>query len=255
MRGSGITEDLVLKTDNEDLGAGDLPFGEGSAKLTLPGSNPILGAALTDPDHIFKFGENVAKQISPAGFSQYDQGLKQLKATAGLDLHKDLLAQIKQLSISAPFPNRLEFRAELADGQQFADSLSKAKQFIQGALNEVGNGNLTLVLDGSGPDATYIVKQDAREVASFAVRENALVGSIGPAGGLPSPTSASPFGAAGSLGILVDLRKLTGLPQVAGNIKDPLARQVLSSLGTVSERWSETPDQITEQSVLEVGAK
>ena len=50
------------------------------------------------------------------------------------------------------------------------------------------------------------------------------------------------------------LSKITSLPGVSDQINDPLARDVLSSLGTATQTISETTDQITEKSQVTVGS-
>jgi len=249
---TGLTENTTLDTTNEDLSADEMPLPTGGAPLSLPAEGGIAGAALNDPDHLIRFAETTAKQASPAGYDQYQMGIDQLKSAGGVDLHKDLLSQIEQVSAVAIANDQFEFRATLKDGVAFQEVLTKSQTFLQGALSSAAD-ELTLNLEGSSTNPTYTLSQGSKEVARFTVDGNALVGSVGPSGALPSPTANVPIaGAQGALGIVADLSRLTSFPGLEDEIDNPLALDVLSSLGTVTTSVSETEDAITEKTQLDL---
>jgi hypothetical protein len=253
--GNTIQERTTLETNEADLDSDELPLPEGNVAAELPSADAFAGLAIKDPGHLVRFGENAAKQASPDQFGQYEQGLKQLKSTSGVDLHVDLLGQIEDLSVGFLDRGRVEFRARLKDAQGFKQSLEKAQQFLQGVLNGIGEGDdLTLAIEGGGDETTYLVKQGGVEVARFAVAGDALVGSIGPRGDLPSPTQGEPIhGAPGSLVGQLSLDRIGELPGVDPQSIDPLAREILASLGTVTQGYGETTESVTETTTLELG--
>jgi hypothetical protein len=128
--------------------------------------------------------------------------------------------------------------------------LVKIQPVINGALSSQSGGELTLELSGSGNNQTYVVAQDGDEVARFAVRGDALVGSVGPSGGLPSPTSGGSIEGSGAIGLEVVLSRITSLPGASDEIDEPLVRDVLASLGTATQTITETPEQLTEKTQL-----
>jgi hypothetical protein len=249
--GDGLTGQANLATDNEDLSESEVPL-PGAATLTLPTADGLAGVAVNDPDQIAKFAENTLKQVNPAGYQQYQLALSQLSA-ANVDLHKDLLGAMKQVSVSVTGKSSYEFRGELTDGQQFSETLTKAQPVLQAALGNAA-ANVSLTLEGSGSNETYVVKRDGTEVARFGVRGDTLVGSVGSSAGLPSPTKGSPIDGTGAIGIEVLLSKISSLPGLEDQINDPLAADILSSLGTATLTISETTDAITAKSQVTVGS-
>lgn len=253
---SGIEDETVLETDNIDLSSDEIPLSSETVSFSVPSEKTLAAAALVAPDHLVKFVEGVAKQVSPDSFSQYEQGLGQLNAT-GVDLHKDLLSQVKQLSVAIVGRKQYEFRAEVNDGQQFADSLEKSKLFLSGVIANIGSG-LTLGVEGTGANTTYVVQRGSKEVARFAIRGNALVGSIGPAAGLPSPTGGTSLDAPpGALAAQADPAAIAQFDEILKDIdldgNEALARDVASSLGPTTLSASETTSELKIQAKLQVG--
>jgi hypothetical protein len=249
---TGLDAETVLETDNQDLGEDDLPLTSESVSLTLPAEDPIMGAALADPDQLVKFTLETAKQANPQAAGQIDQGLGQLKSAAGVDLHKDLIGPMQQVAVALSGKNQYEFRIELADGEQFRDAFNKAQTFLQGPLS---NENLSLSIEGSGDNATYVVSQESEEVARFAIKGNTLIGSVGPVGDLPSPSSNEPIEGTGALAFESDLTRLAAVvpKESIDDADDRLALEIFRSLGTTTHVVSETTDQLTIKSKLNVG--
>jgi hypothetical protein len=229
---NGIQEQTTLATDQADLDSDDLLLPEGTVTAELPSDDAFAGVAVKDPGHLVRFGENAGRQASPDQFGQYEQGLQQLKSQTGVDLHVDLLGQMEDLSVG------------------FLD-------FLQGLLNGIGEtDDLTLSIEGSGDEATYLIKQGGSEIARFAVSGDSLVGSVGPRGDLPSPTQGEPIsGASGALVLQLSLGRISELPGVEPGSIDPLAREILASLGTLTESFSETTDAIEEKAALDLGSE
>lgn len=253
---SGIEDETVVETDNADLSSDAIPLSSETVTFTVPSEKLLAAAAVLDPDHVVTFAEDVAKQVSPDSFSQYEQALAQLRA-AGVDLHKNLLSQVKQLSIAIVGRNQYEFRAGLNDGQDFAVSLEQSKVFLSGLIANISPG-LTLGVEGTGANLTYVVQRRSKEVARFAIRGNALVGSIGPAAGLPSPTGGTPLDAPpGALAAQADPAALAQFEEVLKDVdldgNEALAKEVASSLGPTTLSVSETPSELKIQAKIQVG--
>jgi hypothetical protein len=248
----GIDSESVLETKNEDLSSDDLPLPEGNATFEVPSKTTLAAIGLTEPDHIFKFAENAAKQANPQGFQQYEAGLSQVKSASGVDLHTDLVSEIEQISVALVGGRQAEFRAKLKD----ADAFKQAFRKIQGLLSQglAGQG-LTLAVKGSGDNATYVLRQrSGKEVARFAIRGDSVVGSVGPRGDLPSPTAGSPIpGVSGALAFVIDYGNLVKLRSVRGQIDEPLAAEALGSLGPSVSGVTETTDRLTIKSKTTLG--
>ncbi len=261
---SGLEGETVIQTNNEDLSEDDLPLTTNGVSLNSPSPDAIATVAIADPNQLVKFGLAAVKQADPQSTVQVDQALGQLKSATGVDLNGDLIGPMEQVAVSLVGEDQFEFRVQLADGEQFSQSLGKAQTFIQGILGS-NDSDLSLSVKGSGDNTTYVILQGKNEVARFAIDGDAVVGSVGPVGDLPSPSASESIGDTGSLVFEGDIRTLLDtvpldkapldvLPLDKVDTEgEKLALDLAKSFGAATIVLSETTEQITIKSTQQIG--
>jgi hypothetical protein len=224
---------IRLATDRVPLTEAQLPLAPGAAAPRLHDPDAPASVAVREPDRLARFAERVAAVTDPDGYESYRAGVSGLRELFGVDLHRDLLAKIESLSIALP-PAAVTLQAPLRPGERrdVARALERATPGLEIGLNELLPGT---TLDGreSREPRSYELRRGGLRLARFAVRGESLVGSVGLAK-LPTPVRGTrPHGAAGSLVLEGDLRRI-------GSLAGPLlalpeeAVDVLSRLGDVT---------------------
>jgi hypothetical protein len=179
--------ELRVRSDRAPLEPRDLPIAPGATppRVHDPGAATIIG--VRRPDQGLRFLEPVLGAVDPERFGRYRAGVTALNSLLGIDLHRDLLARVANLSIAASSPRKFEFVATLerGAGERFTLSLDAARPFIAGVVQEF-LPRVTIDTEDFGAAPTWVVKSAGLPVARYGVRGDALVGSTG-IGGLPAP--------------------------------------------------------------------
>jgi hypothetical protein len=201
--------DFRLRTDRERLAESDLPIPPGPAAPLLHEPGATAAFAVLDPDRVVRFLEKVSAVTDPDGFSRYESAVGQLRAFFGVDLHKDLLSKVSNLSVAFPRGAALTFEARLRDRAvpAVARALATARPALEAGLGDFVPG-ATINESGSARRHAYVVRRGAIALARYGVRGAAIVGSIGFAK-LPRRVRGSrPRGAIGALVAKGDLGRI-----------------------------------------------
>ena len=211
VEGAEVRTEFTQKTDRRPLTPAELPLHAGATapKLHAPAEPTVLG--LVDPDQTARFFEQLARLADPQGYREYQAGLGEIKGALGIDLHKDVLARIEDLSLAFGQGREASFVARLSEAKQPGDLprlLTRLQPFISGVLEEQADG-ARLVVPKSGSDV-WTVQRDGREIARFAIRGNAVIGTV-EGTQLPSPGAGRPAPGEGAFYLKTDGRHLADL--------------------------------------------
>jgi hypothetical protein len=146
----GISIDFNARTDPSQLTEADLPLASGDDSPPVAVKPGEIGVGIRGLDQTERFIENVAQVVSPGSFSNFAQAKKTLSKRLGLDIDKDVLAQLSG-NVAAAFDisGHYAARAEPKDPAAFEKTLEQfakvATKFASGAglqgakLTKVGN--------------------------------------------------------------------------------------------------------------------
>jgi Protein of unknown function (DUF3352) len=168
----------VTKGDlsDEDL---PLPSGDEAAKvIKRPGE---IGIGLRNPSHLITFIENGLQAVDPKTFGEFQQGKAVIAAKLGLDLDKDVIAQLTgNLSVSFNLSGDFAARADVKDPAAFTKTVDKiAKALPQlgstlGVQSVTPSGDLYRVQLSGGSDFFFGMAGDSLVVGSDAARAHAI---------------------------------------------------------------------------------
>jgi hypothetical protein len=208
-----------MRSDRAAVGEKDLPIPSGKASPTLHDVKAPASVAVRDPDRLARFTERLLEATAPDQFALYSSGLAQLRTFVGVDLHRDVLGKMTNLSVAFGPGAAITFEGKLAprSAASVSRALTRAGPYIQEALSQ-------MLLGRSDRRATRLGRT--------AVRDGIVVGSIG-LSGLPRPVRGKRLpGASGALSARSSpgragqvLRLLPGIPAQLG--------AVLAGLGDV----------------------
>jgi hypothetical protein len=185
---SGVTLDLRVRTDRVPLRADQLPLEPGPTTPFLHRQRAPAAVAVHRPERLFRFLENALEATDAGTFARLRAGEDQLRAIFGVDVHRDLLDEISNLSLAADSRRRVTFVGRLSPGSEaaFERALDSAEPFIEGVTGELLSANGTVEARGAGERRVWLVRNRGLTIARYAVRDGALVGTIG-SGDLPGP--------------------------------------------------------------------
>ena len=168
----------VTKGDlsDEDL---PLPSGDEPAKvIKRPGE---IGVGLRNPSHLISFIETALQAVDPKTFGEFQQGKAVIAAKLGLDLDKDVIAQLTgNLSVSFNLSGDFAARADVKDPAAFTKTVDKiAKALPQlgstlGVESVTRSGDLYRVQLSGGSDLFFGMAGDSLVVGSDAARAHAI---------------------------------------------------------------------------------
>jgi hypothetical protein len=257
----GVVEDdrvdieAQIATDRVRLRERDLPLAAGAERPLVHAPDAAAIVALREPDRLVRFVEALVEATNPTGFARYRTGVDQLR-DLGVDLHRDLLGRIENLSIAIESGLTTTFEADLAEGSgpRFASALDSAQPFLRETIRDLVGRELTLERTGIGQRRRYAVKQSGLTVASFGVRGDTLVGVIG-LGDLPRPTTGRPLeDTEGALVLRGDLARLVRVPLIAQTLPDQ-AKDILGRLGELKASVRTEPEATTARGNVKVGKR
>jgi hypothetical protein len=250
-RGIGI--DFELRTDRVRLSDDQLPLAPGNAAPRLHDPRAPAALALREPERLVRFVERTLKVTDPGRFARYEAGVMQLRSVFGVDLHRDLLARITNLSVAALSATSTTFEGTLepGSGRDFARALDKALPLIQGVVGDLVPGT-TIEARGGGAKRVWFVKNRGLTVARYAVRRETLVGSVGFAD-LPAPVAGKRLaGARGSLSVRGDPRRIAALVDLLPGIPEE-AVEIFSGLRDLTLSFRIETRALTARGRVEVG--
>jgi hypothetical protein len=221
-RRSAIVLDLRIRTDRAKLGEGDLPIEPGARPPLLHDPGAAAAVAVHRPARLFRFIEKVLQATDPGTFARLQAGEDQMRSVFGVDIRKDLLEKITNLSLAARSSRSVTFEGRLVPGAQsaFTRALDRAQPFVQGVTGDLLLSSGTVEARGAGAQRVWLVRSRSSTIARYAVRDGTLIGTIG-AGDLPAAVRGRRLaGASGALVVKGDpapiaplVRFLPGIPK------------------------------------------
>jgi Protein of unknown function (DUF3352) len=168
----------VTKGDlsDEDL---PLPSGDEPAKvIKRPGE---IGVGLRNPSHLISFIQSALQAVDPKTFGEFQQAKAVIAAKLGLDLDKDVFAQLTgNLSVSFNLSGDFAARADVKDPAAFTktvDKVAKALPQLGSTLGVEGvtrSGDLYRVQLSGGSDLFFGMAGDSLVLGSDAARAHAI---------------------------------------------------------------------------------
>jgi hypothetical protein len=225
-----------VETDRRRLSKGELPLPPGPESPRLHDLEAAASLGVLEPDRLVRFIERVVEIVEPEQFAPYGEAVDQLRSAYGVDLHRDLLAKVRSLSIAVAAGTAASFQARLerGAGRQVARALSRARPFVEEVVRDLVPG-VTVVAQGTGAQRLYVVRQGPLPLARYGIRDDALVGSVGLAD-LPAPSAGRKArGAEGALVLKADPGRLTALIPNDGIFGNGILRGALDLLSQLGE--------------------
>ena len=169
----------VTKGDNlsdEDL---PLPSGDQPAQvIQRPGE---IGVGLRNPSHLVSFFETALQAVDPKTFGEYQQGKAAIAAKLGLDIDKDVVAQLTgNLSVSFTINGDFAARAEVKDPAAFSKTVDKIAKALPQLGSTLGiqsvrpSGDLYSVRLSNGSSFVFGMAGDSLVVGSSAARAHSI---------------------------------------------------------------------------------
>jgi hypothetical protein len=233
-RRSRLSLDFRLSTRRVPLSEGDLPLAPGAASPRIHDPDAAASVAVLEPQQLVSFLEKTLRATDSTRFQRYETGIEQLRAILRIDLRRDLVDKIESLSVAARSATSLTFVASLAPGSAagFRKDLDRAELFVQGVIGDA-IPNTSVTARGFGAQRVWIVKNGDLAIARYAVRGEALIGSVGP-GPLPRPSGGRRLrGVTGSLAIKGDLGRIGRLLDFVFQVPNDVF-SVVSKLGDLT---------------------
>jgi hypothetical protein len=245
--------DFQLRTDRLPLTVGDLPLTPGTRSPQVHGSRAAAAFAALDPDRLARFIERSVEVTNPDASARYQAAIDQLSSLFAVDVHYDLLRKMRSISVAFWSPAALRFVAPLEAGSeaQVVSSLRRAEPAIDYALPDYLPG-ARLVPRGT-PPTEWDVRRGKIGIARYAVKDAALIGSIG-LGGLPSLAGHKVAGVDGSLVVVGDLRQLGRIVGLVFDLPAQALQPVLE-LGDVVLGVRSATSGLTGNGRLELGRR
>jgi hypothetical protein len=217
-----VTVDLNVRTDRLTLAKDQLPLVPGSSAPRLHDPHAAAAIGIHRPQQLFRFLERTLAATDPGTFARLQAGEDQLRSIFGVDVHKDLVQKITNLSLATSTRRAVTFEGLLPKGAApaFTRALDRAQPFIEGVTGDLLPSSGTVEARGAGAQRVWLVRNRRATIARYAVRGGELVGSIG-SGDLPAPVRGRELpGAKGALVLKGDpapiaplTRLLPGVPK------------------------------------------
>jgi hypothetical protein len=178
---SSIDVEFNAVTKGDDLTDEDLPFASGDEAAKVVKRKGEIGVGLRNPSQLVAFFESALQAIDPQTSGDYEQGKRAIAAKLGLDIDKDVIAQLTgNLSVSATIEGDFAARAEVKDPAAFTKTVDKVAK----ALPELGStlgiegvrrsGDLYEARLSGGSSFVFGMAQDSLVVASDAARAHSI---------------------------------------------------------------------------------
>jgi hypothetical protein len=138
----GVTLDLQVRTDRVRLREDQLPLEPGAPRPLLHDRRAPAAIAIHRPQRLFRFLEKALQATDPGTFARLKAGEDQLRAIFGVDVHRDLLDRIENLSLAADSDRNVTFVGRLSRESEagFERALDRAEVLIEGI--EIGRAHV-----------------------------------------------------------------------------------------------------------------
>jgi hypothetical protein len=209
VKSDSIDVDFDLETEG-NLTDKDLPIAPGGASPAILDRNGDVNVGLRDLSQVIRFAENAGQSISPSGFGQYAQGKQQLDTQLGIDLDRDLIAQLSgDVSANISLNGSFGVRAELKDPAAFKRTLAKIAPVLPDVAKGAGFGTVGLAKP-KGNQGFYALANPNGASVVFGVIGDVFVLANDPrrASQLATGNPVSVDGAKGALVLKADASKL-----------------------------------------------
>jgi hypothetical protein len=234
-----VTAAIRVDSSRKRLTKRDLPLAPGARSPLLHETGAAaLALGVLEPDRLVRLLEPVLEITSPDDYADYKSALATLRTGYGIDIHRDLLARMKSLSVAVWSATALSFKADLEPGagRQVGKVLARAAPFIEDTLRERKLAG-AVRSQGGGGGRRWILKRGPITVGQYGVRGDTLVGAFGFAT-LPGtgPGRRLP-GANGSLSLRAHVGRITGIlnpGKLPIDIPITEALAILSQLGNLT---------------------
>jgi hypothetical protein len=249
VRSRGVAVEFHLRTDRAPLSTSDLPLEPGRAAPVLHDSRAAATVAVLEPDRLARFLERSSSVTDPDSYSRYAAAVGQLRGLFGIDVHKDVLEQMKSISVAFASPTAISFQANLrrGAGPELKRTLTRAQPALELGFEDLLRGT-SLV----NRDSTWQVRRGRLVLAQYAVRDGSLVGSLG-LGTLPRAGGGRRLpNANGSLALRGDLRRIGGFLGLAFDFPSQ-ALDVVSGLGDLALSVRTETSGLVGRGRLEIG--
>jgi hypothetical protein len=161
---------------DEDL---PLPSGDEPAKvIQRPGE---IGVGLRNPSHVISFIQTALQAADPKTFGEFQQAKAVIAAKLGLDLDKDVIAQLTgNLSATFTLSGDYAARAEVKDPAAFSKTVDKVAKALPQLGSTLGvqsvrpSGDLYRVQMSDGSDLFFGMADDSLVIGSDAARAHAI---------------------------------------------------------------------------------
>lgn len=248
-----LTIDFHLATNRAKLTEKDLPIASGPAAPLLHDLTAAAAIGVRKPDQLARFVERTLELTSPDEFARYRATIGQLKTFFGVDLHRDLLSKITNLSLALGSGVAVTFEGKLVPGSAsgVVRALERAEPFIQGAVREILPG-ARIERQGGGGRPVWVITRGGLALGRYAVKDETLVGSIGFAS-LPKVVQGQRLkGAIGALSLRSDPRRTGQLIAIVPGIPTEAA-DILSRLGEFTLNVRAETHELTARARVRVG--
>src|SRR3954451_21033134 len=178
---SSIDVEFNAVTKGDDLADEDLPLASGDEAAKVVKRPGEIGVGLRNPSHLVRFIETALQAVDPKTFGEFQQGKAVIAAKLGLDLDKDVIAQLTgNLSVSFNLSGDFAARADVKDPAAFTktvDKVAKALPQLGSTLGVQGvtrSGDLYRVQLSGGSDLFFGMAGASLVVGSDAARAHAI---------------------------------------------------------------------------------
>jgi hypothetical protein len=252
----GLEVEFRLRT--EGLSEDDLPIAAGDESPGVVQRPGEVAVGIRDLSRVVEFGEAAGRAVDPDGFGDYESGKEQLKTLLGVDVSKDVFAQLKgDTSISVAPDGSFTVRAELEDPGAFERTLAKVARVLPGAAEGLGAGEIGIAKPGPGQDLYRLTDSNGRNWFFGVVDEMFVVAPSAAAArrvGAASPEQVS--GARGSVVSSADAEELanaalSGFGAQLG-LGDDFGGAFTRPLGASTGWLLASPDELRGSTTLEI---
>jgi hypothetical protein len=164
-----------------DLSEEDLPLPSGDEAAQVIQRPGEIGVGLRNPSHLVSFIESALQAVSPKTFGEFQQGKAAIAAKLGLDIDKDVVAQLTgNLSVSFNLSGDFAARAKVKDPATFTKTVDKIAKALPQLGSTLGvesvrpSGDLYQVRLSGGSDFFFGMAGDSLVVGSDAARAHAI---------------------------------------------------------------------------------
>jgi hypothetical protein len=164
-----------------DLTDADLPFATGNEPAKVVKRKGEIGIGLRNPRQLIAFIESSLQAINPQIFGNYEQAKRVIAAKLGLDIDKDVIAQLTgNLSASVTIQGDFAARADVKDPTAFAKTVDKVAKALPQLGSTLGiqsvrrSGDLYEARLSGGSTFVFGMANDSLVVASDAARAHSM---------------------------------------------------------------------------------